>query len=82
MPIFKSREGVAVDAYVVTAEEKTLQVPMGAGQHEVLNAGDALVKLNGKQFPLRAELFNALFAADDGETKPKGGKQAASRASE
>jgi hypothetical protein len=65
--------GSKVEAHVVSADERTLQVPVGKqGRVEHLSVGDALVTVgDGSQHVVRAADFTAQFEPADSKSKEK-----------
>jgi hypothetical protein len=68
MARYKTIGGIDIDAHVVTAEEKILQLP-GPGGIEWLHPGDAAVTLDKQTFKVPGVLFALLFEPTKAEPK-------------
>lgn len=69
---FASKPGLVVEAHVVSEAEKILEAKLENG-NDTLRTGDALLTHRGKQYIVRAGLWDALFGeAADEEPAAKG----------
>jgi hypothetical protein len=65
-----SSKSVSVEAHVVSEAERHLQVTTDRGLEQLV-AGDAVVTIDGKQYPVLGPVFAALFELDAGGKRGK-----------